>query len=162
MMIRKLSILSSLSALALVTACSSTPTNNADVYVPPRSNNADIYVPSTSNNQNATFGNVSRIETVSKAASTSGGGAILGAVIGGVLGHQVGGGSGRDAATVVGVVGGALAGNEVEKRSKNGSDVYRISVRLDSGRVVQFEYERIDDLRVGDRVRVQDGQVYRV
>ena len=38
------------------------------------------------------------------------GGAVIGAVIGGILGHQVGGGSGRDAATAVGVLGGAAIG----------------------------------------------------
>ncbi len=40
-------------------------------------------------------------------------GAIAGAVIGGILGHQVGGGSGRDAATAVGVIGGAAIGANV-------------------------------------------------
>lgn len=37
-------------------------------------------------------------------------GALLGAVIGGVLGHQVGGGSGRDVATGIGVIAGAAIG----------------------------------------------------
>src|SRR6185369_5180013 len=40
-------------------------------------------------------------------------GAIAGAVIGGILGHQVGGGSGRDAATALGVIGGAAIGANV-------------------------------------------------
>jgi uncharacterized protein YcfJ len=40
-------------------------------------------------------------------------GAILGAVIGGILGHQVGGGTGKDIATGVGVVSGGLLGNRV-------------------------------------------------
>ncbi|MDP2416854.1 MAG: glycine zipper 2TM domain-containing protein [Hydrogenophaga sp.] len=40
-------------------------------------------------------------------------GALLGAVIGGVLGHQVGGGSGRDLATVGGVLAGAAIGSSV-------------------------------------------------
>ena len=42
-------------------------------------------------------------------------GALLGAVIGGILGHQVGGGSGRDAATAVGVVAGAAVGGNVNR-----------------------------------------------
>jgi uncharacterized protein YcfJ len=42
-------------------------------------------------------------------------GTIAGAVIGGVLGHQVGGGSGRDIATVAGAAGGGYAGNRVQK-----------------------------------------------
>ncbi|MBS3912196.1 MAG: glycine zipper 2TM domain-containing protein [Hydrogenophaga sp.] len=40
-------------------------------------------------------------------------GALIGAVIGGVLGHQVGGGSGRDLATVGGVLAGAAIGSSV-------------------------------------------------
>jgi uncharacterized protein YcfJ len=45
------------------------------------------------------------------------GGAIAGALIGGILGHQVGGGSGRDIATGVGVATGAVVGNQVGGRS---------------------------------------------
>ncbi|MDP1534711.1 MAG: glycine zipper 2TM domain-containing protein, partial [Rubrivivax sp.] len=40
-------------------------------------------------------------------------GALIGAVLGGVLGHQVGGGSGRDIATVGGAVAGAVVGAKV-------------------------------------------------
>jgi uncharacterized protein YcfJ len=42
-------------------------------------------------------------------------GSIAGAVVGGVIGHQIGGGRGRDIATVVGVAGGGYAGNRIEK-----------------------------------------------
>jgi len=42
-------------------------------------------------------------------------GALLGAVLGGILGHQVGGGSGRDAATAVGVVAGAAVGGNTNR-----------------------------------------------
>jgi uncharacterized protein YcfJ len=41
------------------------------------------------------------------------GGLLLGGLIGGVLGHQVGGGSGKDLATVAGAVGGAVVGNNI-------------------------------------------------
>jgi uncharacterized protein YcfJ len=40
-------------------------------------------------------------------------GALIGAVIGGILGHQVGGGTGRDLATVGGVVAGGVVGANV-------------------------------------------------
>lgn len=46
------------------------------------------------------------------------GGAIAGALIGGVLGHQVGGGSGKDLATVGGAVAGGVIGSNV---GRNGS-----------------------------------------
>jgi uncharacterized protein YcfJ len=42
-------------------------------------------------------------------------GTLAGAVVGGVLGHQVGGGSGRDIATVAGAAAGGYAGNRIEK-----------------------------------------------
>ena len=42
-------------------------------------------------------------------------GSVAGAVIGGVLGHQIGGGSGRDLATVAGAAGGGYAGNRIQK-----------------------------------------------
>ena len=44
---------------------------------------------------------------------TNVGGLLLGGLIGGVLGHQVGGGSGKDLATVAGAVGGAVVGNKM-------------------------------------------------
>lgn len=108
------------------------------------------------------YGRVTDIEVLSREARTSGGGAVLGAVIGGVLGHQVGKGTGRDLATGAGAVGGAIAGNSVEKRNSRDDEIYRITVRLENGSRQQFDYEHIDDLRVGDRVKVEDGQLERL
>jgi uncharacterized protein YcfJ len=44
----------------------------------------------------------------------SGGGAVLGAIAGGALGNQIGHGSGRAAATLIGLIGGAAVGNNIE------------------------------------------------
>jgi uncharacterized protein YcfJ len=44
----------------------------------------------------------------------SGAGALLGAVAGGAAGNAIGDGSGRAAATVIGIVGGAILGNKIE------------------------------------------------
>jgi uncharacterized protein YcfJ len=41
-----------------------------------------------------------------------------GAVIGGLIGHQIGGGSGKKIATVAGVIGGGMLGNEIANRNK--------------------------------------------
>ena len=49
-------------------------------------------------------------------------GAVIGAVIGGILGHQVGGGTGRDIATVGGAVAGGAVGSQVG-RSGGGQQV---------------------------------------
>lgn len=48
------------------------------------------------------------------------GGAIVGGLAGGVLGHQVGGGRGKDAATALGVVLGAIAGDQLQNRDPRG------------------------------------------
>jgi uncharacterized protein YcfJ len=45
---------------------------------------------------------------------TSGGGGLLGAIAGGAIGSQIGSGSGRGVATVLGVLGGAVLGNSIE------------------------------------------------
>ena len=50
-------------------------------------------------------------------------GTIAGAVIGGVIGHQVGGGSGRDIATVAGAAGGGYAGNRIQKNLQDRATV---------------------------------------
>ena len=137
----------SVSALVLITACSSGP-RRSDPYA-----NAPSAVSTASQ-----YGNVSNIEIVST-GSRGAGGAVLGAVIGAVIGNQIGSGSGRAAATGVGAVGGAIIGNNLQKR--NETDVYRISVRLDNGSTAQFDYQSIEDLRVGDRVKVEGGQLHR-
>lgn len=146
----RLALISSVSALALMGACSSNPPRNDAVFDSTRSTSMAVG-----------YGNVSNIEIVPVSARTSGGGAVLGAVIGGVLGNQIGSGSGRTAATVIGAVGGAAVGNQIEQRNKSDNEVYRVSVRMDNGVMAQFDYQRIDDLRVGDRVVVRDGQLHR-
>ena len=52
-------------------------------------------------------------------------------------------------------VGGAVAGNQIEKRAgSNTSTAYRVNVRLDDGRVATVTQSNIGNLRVGDRARV--------
>ncbi|MEY5098497.1 MAG: hypothetical protein RJA36_1216 [Pseudomonadota bacterium] len=53
-------------------------------------------------------------ETVSQPGPKSGAGAVMGGIAGGALGNAVGEGSGKAAATVIGLVGGALLGNRIE------------------------------------------------
>lgn len=70
---------------------------------------------------------VCRDETVYSAPRTTGGGALLGAIAGGAVGNSIGGGSGRAAATALGLVGGALLGEQVEGQGRpfNQHDVQR-------------------------------------
>ena len=57
-------------------------------------------------------------QTVYTGQQTTGGGAVLGAVAGGAVGNAIGGGSGRAAATALGLIGGALLGNQIEGNGK--------------------------------------------
>lgn len=135
--------------LALLAACAS----------PPRHDVASA--PIAASPQQGETGRVSSIEVIPIASRPSGAGAIIGAVIGGVVGNQFGSGSGKGAMTGIGVVGGAVAGNAVEARNKKDGEVYRVFVRLDNGVTRSMDFHRIDDLRVGDRVRFDNGQLYR-
>jgi outer membrane lipoprotein SlyB len=87
-------------------------------------------------------------------------GTVLGGIGGGVVGHQIGGGRGNTAATIAGAIGGAVVGNEIENKRVQASR-YRITVRLDSGSSLVVEDTRDVNLRVGDRVRVEDNRIYR-
>ena len=115
---------------------------------------------SRNDSQSIQYGYVEDIGYVQGNGSTSGGGAVVGGIIGGVLGHQVGSGRGNTAATVVGAAGGALIGNEVEK-NRNVSDRIEVRVRLDNGTRVTYTQESPRDFRNGDRVRIEDGRVFR-
>ena len=53
-------------------------------------------------------------ETVYSGNRTSGAGAVLGAIAGGAAGNAIGKGSGRAAATALGLIGGAVLGNQIE------------------------------------------------
>ena len=53
-------------------------------------------------------------EQVAVQQNKSGAGAVMGAIAGGVLGNQIGGGSGKAAATALGIFGGAILGNNIE------------------------------------------------
>lgn len=105
-------------------------------------------------------GTVDSINPIDKAGQGSGAGALLGGVLGGVLGHQVGNGRGRDVATVAGAVGGAVLGNQVEKNNKTARS-YEVRVRMDDNTFSTVRYEVEPNVRVGDKVRVEDGRLVR-
>lgn len=157
-LLRPLTAVACAASLAMVAACSTVPLGNdryarapaPPVYGQPAYNPAPNY---------AEYGVVRSIQVVPTASHTRGGGAILGAVLGAVVGSQIGGGSGRTAAAVAGAVGGGFAGNEVEKRMQHDNEAFQVGVRFDDGSVRNLAFQRIGDLRVGDRVRWQDGQL---
>lgn len=123
-------------------------------------------VPSSASSRYAmAYGVIDAIEVVRMSGDGIGGsgigaGAVIGGVVGGVLGHQVGGGTGQDIATVAGVVGGAVVGHQIEKSNKQ-QDAYRIRVRIDNGGYQTVTQQSIGNMRVGDRVRIENDLVSR-
>ncbi|MCC7600413.1 glycine zipper 2TM domain-containing protein [Janthinobacterium sp. FW305-129] len=101
-------------------------------------------------------GVVEAIHEVNTRAEGSGVGAAGGAVVGGLLGNQVGGGHGKQLATVLGAVGGAVAGNQIEG-SVRATRSYNIVVRLDNGKTRTVHQSAAPNWRQGDRVRVVNG-----
>ncbi len=87
-------------------------------------------------------------------------GTIIGGVIGGVLGHQIGSGTGNTVATVAGALGGAAVGHEIG-RGNASQDAYRLRIRFDNGNYQTVTQAGIDNLRVGDSVRIENGRAYR-
>ncbi|MEH6436269.1 glycine zipper 2TM domain-containing protein [Massilia sp. DD77] len=108
------------------------------------------------------YGTIESIQVTQANGRTSGAGAILGGVVGALAGNQVGSGSGRTAATVAGGVAGAAIGNKVEgNRNAGGQEAYQINIRMDNGEYRTVTQDSVYDLRVGNRVRIVDGRVYR-
>ncbi len=107
-------------------------------------------------------GSIENIVPISERPQGSGAGAVIGGVLGAVVGNQFGHGLGRAAMTGVGVAGGAIAGNNVERNYKKGVVGYRVSVRLDNGQMRTFQRTSIGSLHVGDRVRLDSSSFHRV
>jgi outer membrane lipoprotein SlyB len=109
------------------------------------------------------YGVVQSIELVRQDSAGIGGsgigaGTIAGAVIGGIVGHQVGAGQGNTAATVLGAAGGAYAGHELEKRSQaQQSDAYKFTIRMNNGSYQTVVQSTNPEIRVGDRVMIENG-----
>lgn len=106
----------------------------------------------------ASCGIVESVAAVQEKGQGTGLGAVAGGVLGGVVGHQVGGGKGKTAMTVLGAIGGGLAGNEVEKRARSETR-FDVRVRMEDGSIRTFQ--RSESIAVGTHV-VTDGTTLRV
>ena len=103
-------------------------------------------------------GVVESVRTVTHKGQAHGVGAVAGGVVGAVVGNQMGKGDGRKAMTVLGALGGGLAGNEIEKRSKT-TTAHEVKVRMDDGTTRTFR--RSQSMAVGTQVTV-DGDTLSV
>lgn len=101
-------------------------------------------------------GVVESVRTVTHKGQSSGVGALAGGVLGAAVGNQVGKGNGRTAMTVLGAVGGGVAGNEIEKRQKS-TTAHEVTVRMDDGSVRTIEQATAP--RTGERVTVEGNKL---
>lgn len=83
----------------------------------------------------------------------------VGAIIGGLgglgIGSLIGAGTGRDVAMVVGAIGGALGGNEIQKRHDQPVQGQQIIVRTSRGVLVAITQPTNPALRVGQSVYIE-------
>ena len=90
-------------------------------------------------------------------------GAVVGGVAGLGIGSLIGAGTGRDVAMVLGAVGGAFAGNEVQKKYDHPVPGQQIVIRTGSGVLVSVTQPVNPALYKGQRVYVEgNGDAARV
>ncbi len=99
-------------------------------------------------------GVVSSITPVKQEGQAGLAGGLGGAALGGLAGNQFGHGKGKTAMTVVGVLGGALAGAEVQKQV-TATTVYQVAVNMETGGQRVVTVGNPNGLSPGARVHVQ-------
>ncbi|MDH4479868.1 MAG: glycine zipper 2TM domain-containing protein [Rhodoferax sp.] len=97
-------------------------------------------------------GKVIAVAVTEKAGEGGPLGMIAGGAAGALLGHQIGGGTGKDLATIAGAVGGAYAGKKIEERAKTHT-VWSVSVQFEDGSKRSYEFAQEPGYRVGDAVK---------
>jgi hypothetical protein len=103
-------------------------------------------------------GTIASIVAVRQEGQAGAVGTLGGAAAGGLVGNQFGHGQGKTAATILGVVGGAIAGREVEKQV-NATTVYQVAINMDAGGQQMVTIPNPQGLGVGSHVHVQAGNL---
>jgi len=84
----------------------------------------------------------------------------IGIVAGGVIGNKIGGGNGRIIATLIGAAAGGVGAKTACTPSQQ--KALELTIKLDSGAMVGLVQGIDVDIRIGDRVRLVEGQKTRV
>ena len=103
-------------------------------------------------------GVIESVREIEKKGEGSGLGAVAGGVAGGLLGHETGGGRGKDVMTVLGAIGGAVAGHQIEKNVKKVNS-YEIAIRFEDGTSRLITQDNPPAWRSGDKVRLVNGVI---
>ncbi|TXT39602.1 MAG: 17 kDa surface antigen [Comamonadaceae bacterium] len=97
-------------------------------------------------------GRVTAVNVSQQGGSNGTVGMIAGGVAGAVLGHQVGGGFGKDLATIAGAAGGAYAGKTLAE-SAGSRKIWTVNVQYNDGRTGSFNFDQDPGLTVGTAVK---------
>ena len=178
------SLVGGTAALAMLAACGSNPMQPTASYPSTPVYPSVSTAPSASTNypsagvqgtQTAAveWGRVTDIQTVEMGATSATNpsvgraiaGGIIGAVVGNIAGKHINSGDNRSATTALGGVAGAAIGSRMgqggTQSSGAASPAYRVTVQTDQGQMRTYEVAALGDLRVGDRVRVENNVIYR-
>lgn len=105
-------------------------------------------------------GTISNIEQRTEKGEGTGMGAVAGAVAGALIGREIvkGDRDKRNIAGAAGAVGGGYAGHQIEKSARS-STYYLVSVRMEDGRTETVTLNSTEGLSVGQKVRVESGNI---
>lgn len=121
---------------------------------------AAVHAPSGAKALCADCGKVLAVTMSEKAGEGGPVGMIAGGVTGAILGRQVGGGMGKDLATIAGAAGGAYAGKMLEEKIKT-RQIWTVSVQYADGQKSQVEFEQDPGMKVGDVVKKSGNGIVR-
>jgi outer membrane lipoprotein SlyB len=108
--------------------------------------------------QPGNLGTVQAVREVKQPGEHTAVGPIAGGVAGAVIGSQIGGGNGKKVMTVLGALGGAMAGKHIEQQAR-GTTRWEVDVRHDNGMQETVLSDVAPPYGAGDRVRVVDGRL---
>ena len=180
---KHLMTIAAVSSAALLAACGTTTPVSETAYPVATPGGYSTTYPATTTYPSSTqvqtapvaveMGRVTDIQTVAMGASGNDNrtrnaviGGVLGAVVGSAIGKNVDNGHSRAGTTVLGGVAGAAAGSRIGQNDSTasagaGAPAYRVSVQTDQGVMRTYEVGALGDLRVGDRVRIENNVIYR-
>lgn len=104
-------------------------------------------------------GTVVSINVIEQSGKGSGAGVVVGGAIGGLIGNQVAQSKDKELATLAGAVGGAIAGNAIEKNMKK-TTVIDVAVQMEaSGETRILRHTVNPNVVAGDKVKVENDLV---
>ncbi|MFA7398900.1 MAG: glycine zipper 2TM domain-containing protein [Sideroxydans sp.] len=104
-------------------------------------------------------GTVVSINVIEQSGKSSGAGVVVGGAIGGLIGNQVAQSKDKELATLAGAVGGAIAGNAIEKNMKK-TTVVDVAVQMEAGGETRILRHTVNpNVVIGDKVKVENDLV---